>query len=71
MTEFSPAARFFLEHFFSARGTNNRTKITALWDDLNQGKLTVEEAVALVPIERPVKYRRNDFPVVSIRLDGK
>jgi len=71
MTEFSPATRFFLEHFFSVRRLKNRRKVTALWDGLNQGKLTVEEAVALVPIETPVKYRRNDFPVVSLRLDGK
>ena len=50
---------------------NNRRKVIALWDGLNQGKLTVEEAVALVPIETLVKYCRNDFPIVSIRLDGK
>ena len=71
MTEFSQATRFFLEHFFSLRRMNNRRKFTALWDGLSQGKLTVEEAAALVPIEMPVKYRRNDLPVVSLRLDGK
>ncbi len=69
MTEFSPATRFFLEHFFSVRRMNSRRKVAALWDGLNQGILAVEEAVASVPIEMPVKYRRNDFPVVSMRID--
>ena len=51
MTEFSPATLFFLEYFFPVRRLNNRRKVTALWDGLSQGKLTVKEAVALVPIE--------------------
>ena len=49
---------------------NNRRKVAALWDGLNLGTLTVEEALASVPVETPVKYRRNDFPVVSMRIDG-
>jgi hypothetical protein len=71
MTEFSPPTRFILEHFFSLRRMVNRRKVVALWDDLNQGILTVEEAVASVPIEEPVpaKFRRNNFPVMSLRLD--
>jgi len=38
---------------------NNRRKVAALWDGLKQGILSVEEAVASVPIETKPKYRRS------------
>jgi hypothetical protein len=65
MTEFRQLLGSFWSIFVSVRRTNNRRKVAALWDSLNQGNLTVEEAVALK------RNRRNDFPVVSIRIDGK
>jgi len=68
LTELSPADRFFVEHFFLVRRINSRRKVAELWDGLNQGILTVEEAVALVSIERLPKYERRDIPVVSIKV---
>jgi len=38
---------------------HNCRKVAELWDALNRGKLTAEEAVALAPIERPLKYQRH------------
>ena len=46
----------------------NRKKVAELWDSLNRRVLTVEEAVALVPIERNSGYQRKDIPVVSIKV---
>lgn len=68
LAELSPATRFFLEHFFSVRRLNNRRKVVELWDGLNHGNLTIEEAVALVPIETRPEYQRRDFPVVSMKI---
>ncbi len=38
-----------------------------LWDGLNRGVMTVEDAESLVPFERP-KPHRKDFPVISIKI---
>ncbi len=67
LTELSPTDRFFLEHFFGVRRLRSRRKIVELWDGLNRGLMTVEEAVALVPIDSP-KHQRKDFPVISIKI---
>ena len=69
MRVFASYSVLFGALFFPIRRTNNCRKVVALWDGLNLGILTVEEAVASVPIETPVKYRRNDFPVISMRID--
>jgi len=68
MTELSTADRFFSEFYFSLRKRHNCRKVAELWDDLKHGKLTAEEAVALAPIEKPLKYQRTPFPVISIKL---
>jgi hypothetical protein len=66
--ELSPADRFFLEHFFLLRRIYNCRKVVELRDGLNQGVLTVEEAVALVPLESYPKHERKDIPVISIDI---
>jgi hypothetical protein len=68
MSELSPADRFFSEHFFSLRRLHNCRKVVELWDAVNNGTLTAEEAVDLAPVERPLKYERTPFPVISIKL---
>jgi hypothetical protein len=68
MTELSTADRFFSEHFFSLRKRHNCRKVVELWDAVNHGTLTAEEAVDLAPVEKPLKYQRTHFPVISIKL---
>jgi len=66
LTELSSTDRLFLEHFFRVRRISRR-KILELGDGLNRGVMTVDEAEALVPFERP-KPPKKDFPVSSIKI---
>jgi hypothetical protein len=51
MKKLPPVDKFILDYYFSVRRPRNRLKVVKLWEDLKQGIVTVEEAVALVPIE--------------------
>lgn len=70
MTELSTTDRFFSEHFFLLRKRHNCRKVVELWDAVNQGTLTVEEAVDLAPVEKPLNYQRTHFPVISIKPEA-
>lgn len=51
LKEFSPADNFFLERFWWLRRRHNRRKIVELWECLNGGVMSIEEAMAAAPIE--------------------
>ena len=70
MKELSTADRFFSGHFFSLRKRHNCKKVVELWDAVNHGTLTAEEAVNLAPVEKPLKHQRTNFPVISIKLSA-
>jgi len=52
MKKLLPVDGFIVDHYFSVRRARNRMKVVELWEDLKQGVLTIEEAVALAPIEK-------------------
>jgi hypothetical protein len=56
-----------LEHYFPTRRVSSRKKIVELRDNINRGVMTVEEAEALIPFERP-KPPEKDIPVVTIKI---
>ncbi|KAK2460483.1 hypothetical protein APHAL10511_007489 [Amanita phalloides] len=55
LKELSPADKLFLDHYFSLRRPQNLRKVVELWDGLRKGVLTVDEAVASVPVEKVVR----------------
>ena len=46
LEELSLADRFFLKHFFSVRRPRNRKKVVELWNGLNAGYLSIDDAEA-------------------------